>query len=196
MVAADGLCKREVFRLPDPFVVITADGEQTCSSSVIKKTLNPYWNESFIFLVRNESVFTIQVFDQRKWKKDENQGFLGVVNILMSSVFNIETDGDEILTLDLKKSNSGEYVCGKIVIALTVHGVGEDGSEAPHASISPRASAGLGTTVANHRPVASQSHSPLPKQRNSHDSNRGNAGSSSSSRMTPFEDDLGPLPEG
>ena len=47
VVAADGLSKREVFRLPDPFAVITVDAEQTHTTSVIKKTLNPYWNESF-----------------------------------------------------------------------------------------------------------------------------------------------------
>jgi E3 ubiquitin-protein ligase NEDD4 len=32
---------------PDPFAVLTVDGEQTKTTSVIKKTLNPYWNESF-----------------------------------------------------------------------------------------------------------------------------------------------------
>lgn len=33
--------------LPSPFAVITVDGEQTYTTSVIKKTLNPYWNENF-----------------------------------------------------------------------------------------------------------------------------------------------------
>jgi hypothetical protein len=47
VVAADGLSKREAFRLPDPFAVITVDAEQTNASSVIRETLNPYWNESF-----------------------------------------------------------------------------------------------------------------------------------------------------
>jgi len=47
VVSADGLAKRDVFRLPDPFAVITVDSEQTHTTSVIKKTLNPYWNESF-----------------------------------------------------------------------------------------------------------------------------------------------------
>ena len=32
---------------PDPFAVATIQGEQTKTTSVIKKTLNPYWNESF-----------------------------------------------------------------------------------------------------------------------------------------------------
>ena len=49
VVAADGLAKRGVFCqcLPDPFAVITVDSEQTRTTSVIKKTLNPYWNEHF-----------------------------------------------------------------------------------------------------------------------------------------------------
>src|SRR5215471_10438999 len=37
VVAADGLSKRDVFRLPDPFAVITVDGEQTVTTSAIKK---------------------------------------------------------------------------------------------------------------------------------------------------------------
>jgi len=32
---------------PDPFAVATINGEQTKTTGVIKKTLNPYWNESF-----------------------------------------------------------------------------------------------------------------------------------------------------
>jgi len=32
---------------PDPFAVATVNGEQTRTTPVIKKTLNPYWNESF-----------------------------------------------------------------------------------------------------------------------------------------------------
>ena len=51
VVAADGVVKRDVFKLPDPFAVITVDGGQTHTTSVIKKTLNPYWNESFDMLV-------------------------------------------------------------------------------------------------------------------------------------------------
>jgi E3 ubiquitin-protein ligase NEDD4 len=48
VIAADSLYKRDVFRHPDPFAVITVDGEQTCTTQVIKRTLNPYWNESFL----------------------------------------------------------------------------------------------------------------------------------------------------
>lgn len=32
---------------PDPFAVATIGGEQTKTTQVMKKALNPYWNESF-----------------------------------------------------------------------------------------------------------------------------------------------------
>jgi E3 ubiquitin-protein ligase NEDD4 len=67
VIAADGLVKKDLFfKLPDPFgknnknnknknginpiiyaAVVTVDGEQTHTTTVMKKTLNPYWNESF-----------------------------------------------------------------------------------------------------------------------------------------------------
>ncbi|KAJ1561566.1 hypothetical protein HK096_004202 [Nowakowskiella sp. JEL0078] len=98
IVAADGLYKREILRLPDPFAVITVDGDQTQSTTVIKRTLNPYWNESFEIQVTNESTI-------RRWKKTPNQ---------------------EMLTLELKKSPDAtkggafnEPVSGKLIINLT-----------------------------------------------------------------------------
>lgn len=32
---------------PDPFAEITIEGEQRKTTRAIKRTLNPYWNESF-----------------------------------------------------------------------------------------------------------------------------------------------------
>lgn len=40
---------------PDPFAVATVGGEQTHTTSVIKKTLNPYWNEMFDLYVSKYS---------------------------------------------------------------------------------------------------------------------------------------------
>lgn len=45
-----GWCSCQLTRstgFPDPFAVATVGGEQTHTTSVIKKTLNPYWNEIF-----------------------------------------------------------------------------------------------------------------------------------------------------
>ena len=47
VVGAEGLYKRDLFQLPDPFAVVTVDGEQTNTTETIKKTLSPYWGEEF-----------------------------------------------------------------------------------------------------------------------------------------------------
>uniref|UniRef100_A0A0W0FU00 E3 ubiquitin-protein ligase n=1 Tax=Moniliophthora roreri TaxID=221103 RepID=A0A0W0FU00_MONRR len=120
VVAADGLSKRDVFRLPDPFAVITVDAEQTHTTSVMKKTLNPYWNETFDITVKDSSVVAVQIFDQRKFKR-KDQGFLGVVNVRVSDVLDLELGGHEMLTLDLKKSNDNLVVHGKLIIYLSTN---------------------------------------------------------------------------
>ncbi|KAG8752645.1 hypothetical protein FRC14_006882 [Serendipita sp. 396] len=49
VIAAHGLIKREVFRLPDPFAVVTIDGNSNASQTtqVVKRSLSPSWNEDF-----------------------------------------------------------------------------------------------------------------------------------------------------
>ncbi|KAF2740699.1 HECT-domain-containing protein [Polyplosphaeria fusca] len=120
IIAADGLYKRDVFRFPDPFAVATINGEQTRTTSVIKKTLNPYWNESFDMKVTEESVLAVQIFDQKKFKK-KDQGFLGVINVRIGSVIDLDAGGDEMLTRDLKKSNDNMVVHGKLILNLSTN---------------------------------------------------------------------------
>ncbi|KAK7043666.1 hypothetical protein VNI00_008277 [Paramarasmius palmivorus] len=137
VVAADGLSKRDVFRLPDPFVVINVDAEQTYTTSVVKKTLSPYWNESFDISVKDSSVVSVQIFDHRKFKR-KDQGFLGIVDIRVSGVLDLELGGhgvlcrlvflfsplnppSEVLTLDLKKSNDNLVVQGQLIIYFSTN---------------------------------------------------------------------------
>ncbi|WFD21238.1 HECT-type E3 ubiquitin transferase [Malassezia caprae] len=112
--------QRDVFRLPDPFAIVTVDGEQTHTTSVIKKTLNPYWNDSFDITVNDASVVAVQIFDQKKFKK-RDQGFLGVINVRVSEVVDLELGGKALLTRDLKKSNDQLPVHGKLIIDLNTN---------------------------------------------------------------------------
>ncbi|GAA5968085.1 hypothetical protein JCM11641_003723 [Rhodosporidiobolus odoratus] len=118
VVAADSLAKRDVFRLPDPFAVVTVDGEQTNTTTAIKKTLNPYWNESFDVEVKDSSVLTVQIFDQKKFKK-KDQGFLGVINIPVSQAVDLDLGGEETFTRDLKRSNDQLVVHGKLIVHIS-----------------------------------------------------------------------------
>ncbi|KAK5171359.1 uncharacterized protein LTR77_004503 [Saxophila tyrrhenica] len=120
IIAADGLYKRDVFRFPDPFAVATISGEQTRTTGVIKKTLNPYWNESFDMRVGPDSILAVQIFDQKKFKK-KDQGFLGVVNVHIGSAIDLDAGGDEMITKDLRKSNDNLVVNGKLILNLSTN---------------------------------------------------------------------------
>jgi len=93
IIAADGLYKRDVFRFPDPFAVITVNGDQTKTTTAQKRTLNPYWNESFDLHVNEDTILAVQVFDQKKFKK-KDQGFLGVINVRIGDVIELAPDAD------------------------------------------------------------------------------------------------------
>ena len=50
VLAANGLVKRDIFSLPNPFLVITTDDSDLHQTATVKKTLTPYWNETFELL--------------------------------------------------------------------------------------------------------------------------------------------------
>lgn len=139
VVAAESLYKRDVFRQPDPFAVITIDGSQTKTTKTARKTLNPYWNESFYLDASEDSILVIQVFDQKKFKK-KDQGFLGVVNVRLGDVIDLSLpSSEETITRDLKKSNENLAVSGRVIIVLSHSSAGTNGASAPppHDALAP-----------------------------------------------------------
>ncbi|CAN3376925.1 hypothetical protein DIURU_001700 [Diutina rugosa] len=187
VVAAESLYKRDVFKQPDPFAVITIDGAQTKTTKTAKKTLNPYWNESFTFNATENSILVIQVFDQKKFKK-KDQGFLGVVNIRIGDAIDLSVpNSEETITRDLKKSNENLAVSGKIIVVISHKGSATNGSVAPAPA-----------------PASSSSRSEPPAA--SAMSERSAAAASSTTAATPssqqtrqfssFEDQYGRLPPG
>lgn len=43
--------------------------------------------------VKDSSVVAVQIFDQRKFKRKQDQGFLGVINLKISDVIDLELGG-------------------------------------------------------------------------------------------------------
>lgn len=51
------------------------------------------WNESFDVDVKDGSILTVQIFDQKKFKK-KDQGFLGVINIPIAQAVDLDLGGE------------------------------------------------------------------------------------------------------
>ncbi|KAF8469823.1 HECT-domain-containing protein [Russula ochroleuca] len=115
VLAASGLVKRDLFSLPNPFAVITTDGSDLRQTTVFKRTLTPYWNETFELAVRDSSKIQIQVFDQRKFKRND-QGCLGSVSIKVGDVL------DPAKNLDLLPGADGQFVHGRLMFSLSTEG--------------------------------------------------------------------------
>jgi len=166
VIAADGLAKRDVFQKPDPFAVATISGEQTRTTGVSKKNLNPYWNESFDFKVNEDSILAVQVFDQKKFKK-KDQGFLGVINIRIGDVIELAPDADDqMLTRDLKKSTDTLQVHGKLILSLStnlsapIRAVSQPPQQPGPSSSRPSLLTPQGSTVGSERPSSAMSGQP------------------------------------
>ena len=218
LVAAESLYKRDVFRSPDPFAVLTIDGYQTKSTSAAKKTLNPYWNETFKFNDINEnSILTIQVFDQKKFKK-KDQGFLGVVNIRIGDVLgHLDEDSisnntvrEETITRDLKKSNDGMNVSGRLIVVLSKLPSSSQSNSRPSATAS-NASASTSSSSNQRRTTAQAVESTLQSgstatatattttnnnNNNNNNTSNNNIHDNVGRQYSSFEDQYGRLPPG
>ncbi|KAM0542174.1 hypothetical protein ACHAPJ_012927 [Fusarium lateritium] len=217
-VTTDGLYKRDVFRFPDPFAVATINGEQTKTTTVSKRTLNPYWNESFDFRTNEDGILAVQVFDQKKFKK-KDQGFLGVINIRVGDVIpELSADADDqMLTRDLKKSTDNLVVHGKLIINLSCNlsapaRGGQTSTARPSLGAGPSNLSNLSAPPSENRPGSSMSgpngagssQVNLPHRPSSINSVGGasapgpNASGQTrqSNQLSPFEDGQGRLPAG
>ncbi|KAH8977835.1 HECT-domain-containing protein [Lactarius akahatsu] len=121
VLAANGLVKRDLFSLPNPFAVVTTDGSDLRQTAIFKKALTPYWNETFDITVRESSKIQIQVFDQRKFKRND-QGFLGSVSITVGDVLNLNQGGSVIQNLELQPGADGQIVHGNLMFSLATEG--------------------------------------------------------------------------
>ncbi|XP_017058972.1 E3 ubiquitin-protein ligase Nedd-4 isoform X12 [Drosophila ficusphila] len=105
------LAKKDIFGASDPYVRIdlnTINGDINIDSVLTKtkkKTLNPVWNEEFIFRVKpSEHKLVFQVFDENRLTRDD---FLGMVELTLVNLPNEQegrTIGDQSYTLRPRRS--------------------------------------------------------------------------------------------
>lgn len=112
VISGHHLAKKDVFGASDPYVRVdlnTVNGDDTVDSVLTKtkkKTLNPVWEEEFIFRVKPvDHKLVLQVFDENRLTRDD---FLGMVELTLINLPK-EQDGRTIPTKQYilrPKSNS------------------------------------------------------------------------------------------
>ncbi|CAG9795931.1 unnamed protein product [Diatraea saccharalis] len=139
IIGAYALAKKDIFGASDPYVRVElqkVDGDVTLETFLTKtkkRTLNPVWNQEFVFRVRpQEHKLLIQVFDENRLTRDD---FLGMVEVPLSTVPS-ETAANTRLTgveypLRPRRSVARSRVRGYIEVyhALLGRGVGEEGQQ-------------------------------------------------------------------
>lgn len=203
VLSAEGLYKREIFKSPDPFAVLTVDGSQTQTTETAKRTSSPHWDQSFEFNVTENSVLIIQVFDQRKFKK-KDQGFLGVINVRVGDYINFSDPSSETTVAEeLKKSNSALPVSGKLYIKISHKNTSRGDSRDP--TNFARNSSITETTNNNRQSVANSATSNnsnsnqfpgVAAATSSNIPSNNSSNSNSARQFSSFEDQLGRLPPG
>lgn len=128
------LAKKDIFGASDPYVRISlyrGDRDHglldTTTTSTIKKTLNPVWNEEFFFRVNpRDNKLLFEVFDSNRVTRDD---FLGMVEIpLNHTTIQTETEGHALLQKSyiLRPRSSRSRVKGTLELYLAYVSNGED----------------------------------------------------------------------
>jgi len=101
ILCARSLVKRDLFRLPDPFVKVHVDGSgQSHVTEAGKNTLDPKWNVHYDLYVGSNDAITISVWNDKKINKgSRGTGFLGCVRLLNSAINRLKDTGYQRLDL-------------------------------------------------------------------------------------------------
>ena len=69
--------------------------------------------------VKDSSVVAVQIFDQRKFKRKQDQGFLGVINLKISDVLDLELGGQGKSSLLATRAACGVFqMCWPCIVVL------------------------------------------------------------------------------
>ena len=89
VIAGHNLAKKDIFGASDPYTKIdlvtgdNGDSVDTVLTKTKKRTLNPKWDEEFIFrIIPNQHKLVFEVFDENRLTRD---GFLGMVELTLNN---------------------------------------------------------------------------------------------------------------
>lgn len=118
---AKGLPAKDYNGLSDPYVKLQL-GKSKARTRVIRKTLNPSWNEEFTFKVDDLSEeLHISLWDEDKFLVDD---FLGQVKVPVSKVLDSEKQTMPLTWFPLQPrgSRSKAKSCGEILLTVSLYG--------------------------------------------------------------------------
>nr|XP_022331309.1 E3 ubiquitin-protein ligase NEDD4-like isoform X2 [Crassostrea virginica] len=130
------LAKKDIFGASDPYVRISlyrGDRDHglldTTTTSTIKKTLNPVWNEEFYFRVNpRDNKLLFEVFDSNRVTRDD---FLGLVEIPLNlTSIDTETEHNNVVvpkSYILRPRSSRSRVKGNLEMYIAYIATGEEG---------------------------------------------------------------------
>ncbi|XP_051953305.1 multiple C2 and transmembrane domain-containing protein 2 isoform X2 [Xyrauchen texanus] len=114
LIEGRNLVVRDRSGTSDPFVKFKLDGKNIYKSKVVNKNLNPIWNESFSFPVRDlDQTVHIKVYDRDTRSND----FMGSSSF---ALYKLELDKTILLTLCLEDRNGVEKDMGVIIIEASL----------------------------------------------------------------------------
>uniref|UniRef100_A0A914W1G7 E3 ubiquitin-protein ligase n=1 Tax=Plectus sambesii TaxID=2011161 RepID=A0A914W1G7_9BILA len=124
IVRGERLAKKDIFGASDPYVVVRLYRNDTeidkAQTRTKKKTLNPIWNEEFLFRVDLETCrVALEVYDENRITRDD---FLGIVEFDLSEVrIPTESPGHPIQEKScvLKPRTTRSRVCGSLRVAVS-----------------------------------------------------------------------------
>lgn len=118
VVEARGLAARDENGLSDPFVRLQL-GSTKAKSATVYKTLNPTWNEEYIFNVEgSDGELLVVVWDEDRFSRD----FLGQVKIPISDILTAEKQTITRKWYTLQRSEKSKFpVTGKCQKVTSEH---------------------------------------------------------------------------
>jgi E3 ubiquitin-protein ligase NEDD4 len=115
-------------------------------------------------------VLSAQVFDQRKFTKKKDQGFLGVINALVGTVLDLSKPTiQSYMVFDLKKSNSKDVVKGSIGLLFSsdLNGFGQHSAHVELSTTLLAADTATQSPIVPHNPEPGSSESSSRSDRSS-----------------------------